>query len=211
MAFNRDDIKRQIFAHRGLWRSESDKNSLKAIDEAVGHGFAVEIDLRVLNHELVVSHDYPAKGAPKFLDIQRLDSARLALNIKEDGMSGYFVPLRDEFIKNGSFFFDGSIPEMRSYFLNNLPIANRVSELEKIPDIPSKYIWLDVFDSDWWDESKVIELKTNGVDVIIVSPELHGRDPDTAWTLYCNLLKNEIEVGMCTDYPEIVLERALNV
>ena len=211
MAFNRDDIKRQIFAHRGLWRAESEKNSLKAIDEAVAQGFAVEIDLRMLNHELVVSHDYPAKGAPKFLDIQRLDSARLALNIKEDGMSEYFAPLRDRFIKNASFFFDGSIPEMRNYFLKDLPIANRVSELEMIPDIPSKYIWLDAFDSDWWDERRVVELKTKGFDVVIVSPELHGRDPDKTWTSYCNLLKKEIEVGMCTDYPELVLERVLNV
>ncbi len=52
------------YAHRGLWNSSIPENSLEAFQNAVNHGYGIELDVQeTADHQLVVFHD---------ADLQRL-------------------------------------------------------------------------------------------------------------------------------------------
>lgn len=164
--------------------------------------FGIETDFRTRNGEIIVSHDPPIRSADfAFEDVLALKTS-LALNIKEDGLS-------DEFAKNAerldsySFFFDGSIPEMLKYRNRGLPHALRLSEYE--PNLPWKtpYVWLDSFISNWWiGNNQILDLLESGVKVVVVSPELHGRDYHEAWDEVYRLINLGYSgLGICTDNP----------
>lgn len=203
--------KRRIFAHRGLWNSVNEQNSIKAISEAIQHGFAVETDLRLYSNEIILSHDSPHEEMVRLFELEYWEDGRFALNIKEDGLHERFVPWRSILDVNGSFFFDGSTPDMLKYFQSHMPIANRLSDVEELCKIASKYVWLDAFHSEWWDLGTIQKLCDLGYEVIIVSPELHGRNPADVWDKFAKLCKSGKNVGICTDFPFKVLDRVVNV
>lgn len=203
--------KRRIFAHRGLWNSESEQNSIKAISEAIQHGFAVETDLRCYSNEVIVSHDSPTEEVVRLFELENWKDGRFALNIKEDGLHEHFVPWRSVLEDSGSFLFDGSTPDMLKYAQSHIPIANRLSEVEELLKIATKYVWLDAFQSEWWDLGTIQKLCDLGYEVIIVSPELHGRNPSEVWDMFAKLCKSGKNVGICTDFPIKVLDRVQNV
>jgi hypothetical protein len=203
--------KRRIFAHRGLWNCVSEQNSAKAISDAIQHGFAVETDLRFYSNEVVVSHDSPPNKVVRLFDLENWKEGRFALNIKEDGLHEHFVPWRSALEASGSFLFDGSTPDMLKYAQLSIPIANRISEVEDLLKIATKYIWLDAFEDEWWNFQTVEKLCELGYEVVIVSPELHGRNPQEVWNVFAKLCNIEMNVGICTDFPLKVLDRVENV
>jgi hypothetical protein len=81
------------------------------------------------------------------------------------------------------FCFDMSIPDARAYLQRGMPVFGRLSELEP----PAAFtrscagIWLDAFESCWFDVRNLRSWQAEGRDVCVVSPELHGRDPDELW------------------------------
>ena len=61
-------MKARILAHRGLWVTDSEKNSKEAIALALSEGFGVELDVRDRNGGLIVSHDPSAESCPLILN-----------------------------------------------------------------------------------------------------------------------------------------------
>lgn len=193
--------KKQIFAHRGIWHDSVRPNSRQAIEIAIGRGFSLETDFRVHDNKLVIAHD---PNDDRFeVDLRQTLSTSIAINIKEDGLIPYFSNFTQEIEESGSFFFDGSIPEMYKFHKSALPHALRLSEYEQELPWKSPVIWLDSFDSDWWIQSeRVFELLATSK-IVVVSPELHKRDHRQVWDLVLEVMaQGQENLAICTDYPE---------
>ena len=191
-----------IFAHRGFWDSKVPQNSRESFVNASTLGFSIETDLRSVGSEIVVSHDSPLKestlNAESIFDF----NSRFALNIKSDGIAEYFLNKREWLGETKSFFFDGSIPELYKYKNAGLPVALRLSEIEKELPWVCETIWLDSFNSDWWIEGNQLSALSEKYFVIVVSPELHGREYLKVWDKTMeSILKGNHNIGICTDYP----------
>jgi hypothetical protein len=199
----------QIIAHRGLWTQPHEKNTKLAFKNALIEDFGIETDFRDMVGELVVSHDIPEKGAMLAQQLAELYlenpvDAPMALNVKSDGLYG----LISEFITAANlknyFVFDMSIPDTLGYIRKEIPFYTRVSEFESVPAFleHAKGVWLDAFQSDWYDADILRRYLDAGKGVAIVSPELHRRPHRDLWGL---LKKNQLHLNpmlsICTDFP----------
>ena len=214
VCLNRGMIARsQIFAHRGLHSNGVAANSLKAMQAALELGFSIETDIRDALGKVVIEHDPPGCLSENLLPISQMlaiprSSAQiLALNVKSDGL----LPLLANDALGGHFFFDMSLPESIKYKASSAEIALRVSEFE--PYTQSKvssdapWVWLDCFESDWFLGSNLVE-SIEQKSVIVVSPELHGREPKDVWDWVISQNNAGHHVGICTDFPLEFLELA---
>ena len=212
-------MRHRIVAHRGAWSKELlVPNSQDALLAALDAGFSIETDLRDRNGTVVVSHDPTTDDSAltlrQFLaQISGVTLSRdlvLALNIKSDGLNSI---MKDELrILQGipHFFFDMSTPELVKYAKAGLSVGLRRSEFETLaPQLsicsePSA-VWVDGFDSDWWKTSELLELGAGKRVVVLVSPELHGREPAQVWKIFADEFHKNPNLYICTDYPWDVL------
>jgi len=199
----------QIIAHRGYWLDSSEKNSFVAFSRALEYGFGIETDFRDLNGELVVSHDVPVVGAmkvDKFINLckQYPVSAPMALNIKSDGLYPLVKDLITQSGMTNYFVFDMSVPDTRGYLAEQIPVFTRLSEYETAPAFlyKSSGVWLDAFESEWYDEKVIQNLLDQKKQVAIVSPELHRRPHLEQWQFLKehHFHKSDL-VSLCTDFP----------
>lgn len=199
-----------IYAHRGLWTSRNQQNSVDSVIEASRMGFGVEIDFRSQNGSFVISHDPYLSSRIENFNHFDFHGIPVAMNVKEDGLVEQYKDFLQKYPHEHSFIFDGSIPEMVKIRDRKLPHALRLSEYEE--DLPweTNYIWVDAFHSEWWIESNKIERLLQKHFLVFVSPELHGRDCRDAWEYFRRLQNGSVrKFGVCTDLP-IQLEAFLN-
>ena len=198
-----------IIAHRGCWIKSSEKNTLNAFSRALDHGFGIETDFRDFNGELVVSHDVPNSNSIKIQDfIVLLQSITvigpMALNIKSDGLYPLIKDLITKLNLSNYFVFDMSVPDIRGYLAADIPVFTRLSEYETVPSFlnESRGIWLDAFNSEWYDDKIIQALLAINKQVVIVSPELHSRSHLDLWKFLKdnNFHKYDL-VSLCTDFP----------
>lgn len=193
----------KIISHRGWWRVPVEKNSLPAFRRTVEGGYGTETDVRDLAGQLVVSHDPAQPGAipwDELLDLFDGRSLPLAVNVKADGLVSQ---LAEAFgCRNIPWFaFDMSGPEMVRYAAANLPFYTRHSDIEPEPILyrEAAGVWLDALRVDWFDRDVVARHVDAGKLVCIVSPELHGREPQRLWESLSGLAG---DVTLCTDFPD---------
>ena len=202
----------KIYAHRGFWDSEFEQNTLLAFESASHNGFSVETDFREHNGSIVISHDLVEEDTHplEFNDYLNL-GIRTAINIKSDGLSGIFDKSRNFLETTDSWIFDCSIPEMLKYKELGIKHALRISEFEKELPWISPVLWFDCFISDWYvDRVDLIE-KFPNCEIVLVSPEIHGRDFRGAWDYFQKILKSDFSnVSICTDYPDKMLREICN-
>ena len=180
----------ELIAHRGLWEDRSCRNTREAFRRAWAAGYGIETDVRDLGGRLVISHDMPQGGEEPFEEF--LDDyvaagrvGTLALNIKADGLAASVHEACVEREIDDYFCFDMAIPDARAYLQRGMPVFGRLSELEP----PSPFtracagIWLDAFESIWFGARVLSDVLSVGQHVCIVSPELHGRDPEQLWSM----------------------------
>ena len=219
----------EVLAHRGAWlETRTPKNSFAAIRSAFEAGLGVEIDVRDDACEVVVAHDPVGRSSGDNLSLKKVLALRremlvhharlpIALNIKSDGLAPMLIEvyqgegqLRLLAPSTGSdFVFDCSTPELISYLQAGVRAFTRISELETEAPLraDSQGIWVDAFESNWYDREEVlnwIESSAYGSSsVALVSPELHGRDPLSLWRLVgdvqCDVPSGSLAV--CTDRP----------
>lgn len=193
----------EIFAHRGWWLSEDEKNTKIAFERAFNNGFGVETDLRDIKGEIVISHNMPQGGEMKFEELLELLDGRdltLALNIKADGMADEIKRLLDKYKVSNYFTFDMSIPEMVYQHKTGLKVFTGLSDIIPEPIMSDKAagIWLDSFNSDWFGEQEIKNILNQRKKVCIVSPDLHKREYKSVWEKY----RNVKGIMLCTDYPK---------
>lgn len=210
-------LKSNILAHRGLWKTFTETNSMHAIEVALEQGFGIETDVRDLSGELVISHDPPKSDCTFDLHsllrlLLRLGaSSRIALNIKSDGLSAPIKQIIDNQLSNRSncYVFDMSVPDTLSYKAASMPFYVRMSEYETKSTLleAADGVWVDNFTDNFDQILCAEETLCLRKRVGFVSPELHGRPYLPAWKkikdagLHLNSL-----FELCTDYPEAAFE-----
>ena len=202
-----------ILAHRGLFLSDSEKNSPKALARALREGFGIETDLRDLGGEVVISHDPPRGSPPPPRFEWLLDeissspcSGRIGLNIKSDGLSALIESrIQAKGIDiDRLFVFDMSVPDSLSYLERSIPVYSRISDYELTPAFldKAKGIWVDNFNGSFTQVERAIDLVEQGVRATIVSAELHRRDHTSLWN---KIVETELYLSplfeICTDFP----------
>lgn len=200
----------EIIAHRGCWDLENEQNSALSIRRALANGVGCELDIHLLDGKLVISHDPPTSKnqyvllSDVFNDFHKTQNQVLALNIKQDGISSSLGNLVSENRHVKYFCFDMSLPELLKYRDLSLSYAVRVSEYEPLNELLLTYasaIWLDAFEYDWWSQDTLNDLCNAkvGIKVVIVSPELHSRDPRHIWALAQTSSFAKGQLAICTD------------
>ena len=197
----------KILCHRGFWRTPEEKNSLAALSRAVANGYGFESDVRDYRGRLVISHDIANENSPALEEVLKIlagaeDKFCFAINIKADGLTNQLKALLEKYSLKNYFVFDMSVPQMLAYRDAGLKFFTRQSEFEKVPSLyeESAGVWLDAFESDEWLTLELIKNHlAHGKKVCVVSPELHGREPQKLWTTL-KPIKN-LEWYLCTDLP----------
>ena len=200
----------KILAHRGYWKISDEKNSLRALTDALKKGWGIETDIRDYKGELVIAHN-PADGnstklEPLFAEYSRLsEKPLLALNVKADGLYSLLPEVFERYnIKPENYFlFDMSTPEQYIYMKRGYKTFSRSSEFETRPIFTEQCdgIWLDQFsDGDHIVNSLDGFLKAGKV-VSVVSPELHGRAGEKVWAFLLRYKGND-RLYLCTDKPD---------
>jgi glycerophosphoryl diester phosphodiesterase len=196
-------------AHRGLWTDLSERNSLQAFRDAFARGWGVELDVRDLDGELVISHDPPSAGALAFAAVvdaylEHGCPGCLAVNVKADGLAEPIARALREVDPDRWFAFDMSVPDMLHYVRAGLPVFTRHSDVEPAPALYGDVagVWLDDFDGEFIDRSVIERHLSEDKRVAVVSPELHGRDRDAVWRQWRSWAVWERgDVMLCTDHP----------
>lgn len=202
----------KILTHRGYWKTVKEKNSEIAFQRSFSLGYGCETDIRDADSRLVISHDMPNGSEMQFDDFFSLAAKAskeygevftIALNVKSDGLAPIVRSLLDMYPELDSFVFDMSVPDMRSYFDLNVPVFTRMSEFEQNPVLIdlSSGVWLDGFESEWYDDSVIKDFLSNGMRVCVVSPELHNRSHLSLWERI-KPIASENDLMLCTDLPD---------
>ena len=151
----------------------------------------------------------PSGGEISFEEVFETMGGRnlpLALNIKADGLSQEIKRLLVKFRHTNYFAFDMSIPDMVHQLRNGMDVFTGLSDILQNPVLLEKScgVWLDSFESDWFESSIVDDLVQRGKKVCVVSAELHGREVDHQWATLkaCKELENP-NLMICTDKPEL--------
>lgn len=195
-----------ILAHRGVWKTECDKNTLKSLKKAFCCGYGIETDLRDYCGKIVISHDIADDKSPLFDDLLQIyissgTGLPLALNVKADGLQKHAKELLQKYKIDNYFFFDMSIPELVVYKKMDLIYFTRQSDIEKEPILynSSNGIWIDGFYEEWINCKEIQRHLANGKYVSVISPEIHKKDSQGLWRMLKNI--DGRKLMLCTDKP----------
>jgi hypothetical protein len=201
-----------VLSHRGLWRSEEEKNTEVAFNRSFELGFGTETDIRDYCGELVISHDMAHSKCMLFnyfLEIYSSysKSLPLALNIKADGLQDKLLTALNNYKITNYFVFDMSVPDGLGYLKSGLKTFTRQSEFEPTPSFyeAAHGVWLDEFDGHWINQTIILNHLRQQKMVCIVSPELHKRPNENEWMDYKKIndeLIDKENLMICTDLPE---------
>jgi hypothetical protein len=196
----------KILSHRGYWKESGERNSPVAFARSLELRFGLETDVRDCAGRLVVSHDMPSGGEVGFEHVASLfhdTDCTLAINIKADGLAARLKSALARYDVKSWFAFDMSIPDMRNYLDEELPVFARVSEVEREPAWIEEVagIWFDSFHVDHYDVRRISEFLDVGKLICVVSPELHRWSHEPLWAAI-KPLAARAGLMLCTDYPE---------
>jgi hypothetical protein len=200
----------QILSHRGCWTRPEEKNSKAAFHRSFVSGFGTETDFRDHAGSLIVAHDpsdSAAMAADAFFALHSnlLPQAVLALNIKADGLCSMLKQALQKHAVANYFCFDMSVPETVVYRRERLRYFTRESEYEPHPPLyeDAAGVWMDMFHTDWIKPDHIRRHLNAAKQVVLVSPDLHGRPHHDFWEeLRSSGMSKSEALMICTDYPE---------
>lgn len=173
--------------------------------------YGVEVDIRTDNGRLVIHHD-PCRPGESFEEwIAQYQHGTLILNVKEEGLESYLIPLMKSNGISHYFFLDQSFPYLVKWSnAGERRCAVRVSEFESIETALSlagkiDWVWVDCFTHFSLKPDEARRLKNAGFKLCIVSPELQGRDAIVEIPALSSLLRRlHIQVdAVCTKRPDL--------
>lgn len=195
----------EIIAHRGLWGTGVQGNTMEAFRQAFENDFGIETDIRDYCGKLVVSHNIALEDSFEFEKVVELYHSLgckkpMAINIKADGIQTILSDVLKKFDIESYFVFDMSVPEQVVYLKENFKTFARMSEYEKKPVLYEQVcgVWMDEWGEPWIDVSTIKRIRDDGKLVGIISPEIHKRDNIRLWEQLKELKKDE-GVFLCTD------------
>lgn len=203
-----------IFSHRGIGFGGKE-NSLEAISSAVKKGFSVEIDLRLKDNNIILSHD-EVKDTGEPTEFGRLlklikENAKIffALHLKEDSQD-LFEEAADSIRTFQNCFIFATDFKQDNLILN---ISKRIGKEKIALYATDKNIDLGLADKAgyfWLDETKgkiynsLDYFLSFGKKVIWCSPELYSSQAKGSLHFFKkNIIKNiDMIFGICTDFAE---------
>lgn len=200
----------EVLAHRGLWRTSSEKNSVRSLTDAFMNGFGVETDVRDYNGKLVISHDIADETSAAFETLittlgEAINDHYIAINVKADGLQEKLKNLLLKYHITKYFVFDMSVPEMVQYKKYEMNYFTRHSDIERecVLYEDACGVWLDSFYTKGWLTLDIMEKHlNNGKRIGIISPEIHGFEKEHLWGVIKDSgLNNNPELLLCTDKP----------
>lgn len=165
--------------------------------------FGLEIDIRDYNNKLVLAHDPPTSQNLLLSDFLKEISLNqlLAINVKSTEIENELHSILNEFNISNYFTFDWPVPSLLKALKQKLSCAFRLSEFEKDIIPGCDWVWIDSFQTIWYDSEFLNSLKRSGLKIAIVSPELHNRKSDLEQV---KEIVNSIKVdAICTDLPDL--------
>ncbi len=146
--------------------------------------YGVELDLRDMGDEIVISHD-PYIGGERFEDyLKHYHHGTMILNIKSERIEHRVLEMIQKADVKSYFFLDASFPMI--YLLSKTGISDialRYSEFEGMDTIRNmggrvNWVWVDCFSQFPLEREDYDEMKALGYKLCLVSPELQGREWD---------------------------------
>lgn len=200
----------QILAHRGYWNQEIPANSERALCTALTKGYGFESDLRDYQGRLVISHniaDCDSVSADRVFAALAAQQDRycFAINIKADGLIAGLKDLLIRYPITNYFAFDMSTPQMIEYRAAGLAYFTRQSEFEESLLLyeDAAGVWIDAFiKEDWITPALVDRHLSEGKQVCLVSPDLHGRPYLGFWEKLRTVFPHTDDLMLCTDHPD---------
>lgn len=184
-------------------------NSIRELS-ATPTRYGLEIDLRSLNGQIVLSHE-PYVPGETFQDwLRGYNHGLIVLNVKEDGLEEEILRLLTSRGVAEYFFIEQSFASMlRTIRSGERRCAVRFSEYESIHTALAMaplldWVWVDAFSKVPLGLGEWSELKARGLKVALVSPELihASRRPDIQ-ALKMKFQKDGIVLdAVCTDFPQ---------
>ena len=192
----------KIIAHR--------RNTLQALLETPTQ-YGVEVDIRSYEDKLIIHHDPFVQGELFEPWIAAYQHGTLILNVKEEGLESALTALMTHHNIKDYFFLDQSFPFLiKSAGAGNSCCAVRVSEFESIDTALTlagkiDWVWVDCFTHFALSHNEAIRLQQAGFQLCLVSPELQGRQADSAIPELIALLKerNIKPEAVCTKQPSL--------
>ncbi len=180
---------------------------LNKIDSKIG----IEVDVHGYNKRIVVNHDPFVKSVEFSKWLNNYNHKILFVNIKEEGIESEVLKILNK--KNVSNFvlFDVSFPFIYKLLSQNQrKLAIRISKYEALEGfvklkIKPKWVWLDLFeDIIPLSKKSHMLLRQNKIKIIIVSPELHGRNIDNIKKIKNQIKRRNINIdAVCTKVPDL--------
>lgn len=197
-----------IVSHRGFWKYSAEQNTKIAFARSFDLGFGIETDLREANGKLVIAHDFVKGNEVSFEALLKLLAGRnlpLALNIKADGMHDLIKDLLLKYNHDNYFTFDMSIPDLVVQLRASIKVFSGLSDILNPAPLFHQCagVWLDCFETIWYNTQLIEEIVEQGKKLCIVSAELHKRPSEQQWQLIksCKYLNSD-HLLLCTDWPE---------
>ena len=194
-----------ILSHRGLWNSVEEKNKKSSFIRSFDLGIGTETDLRDSSGKILISHDMPKGDEITFEELLEIMNGRnlpLALNIKADCLADEIKRLLEKYNHTNYFTFDMSIPDMVYQLKKNIKVFTGLSDILKEPVLLESCtgIWLDCFNSDWYNFDLIDSYIEQGKIVCVVSSDLHNREVNYQWSIIKkSKYINSNKLMLCTD------------
>ena len=168
------------------------------------------MDIHAYGDRLVVHHDPFQEGLDFNEWLVAFRHAFTIFNVKEEGLER---EVRDRAVAAGIerfFMLDLSFPALlRMARLGERRLAVRVSEYEPVQQAlllagMVEWVWLDVYFGFPVNKAEVIALKTAGLKLCLVSPELHGRDVEEITEMQKQMARDGLVMdAVCTKFPNL--------
>ena len=211
-----------IFSHRGIGFGKKE-NSLEAISSAVSKGFSVELDLRLLNNKIVLSHDTTdstdqdeAGGLGRI--IKENPQTLFALHLKEDSEALFervavlIRPFSNCIVFVTDFMQDRFIEYVFSKLgKQRLALYTSDYNLDKHLIEKVSYLWLDESLNDIY--GHLDHFYGTGKKLILCSPELFKKECSESLQFFKKTLSSQSKniFGICTDFPGEVINRVIEL
>lgn len=203
----------QIISHRGLWYDFGKENNKRiSFEQSFDKNYGTETDLRDICGKIVISHNMPKGDEITFENVLEIMNGRnlpLALNIKADGQADDILAILKKYNHTNYFTFDMSIPDMVVQMKKGVNVYTGLSDILKTPVLleNAKGIWLDSFNSEWFDEKVITDMLSRKKKICIVSADLHGRDITEQWGKLKSYKSIQTDdVMLCTNIAERATE-----
>ena len=149
--------------------------------QATPTSLGVEVDIRSYADRLITHHDPFIEGDSFEEWLASYNHGTLILNVKEEGLEGRLLELMGRHNIEKFFFLDQSFPFLlRTIREGESRCAVRVSEFEALATALNlagmvDWAWIDCFTEFPLDLAAAEKLRSAGIKLCLVSPELQGR------------------------------------